>query len=200
MLVTFGISEYPVLGLQDITDWYWAGDRVPPWWSLSEQLHKEAFPNSLQWSLQKTQGNFWEMATTGHQEKPNMTPESSSDCHCGLSEEHHLNVDHACLLYEPLCQLWRDCNKTDIPPQTTSCPPRTLVIVKLTIRSVNLPLCSVAVLCSLSCMHKDQQGCTNHHFPFCKAFACFYSCNLNCLTEILSSTGIERDLEHVNMT
>lgn len=39
----------------------------------------------------------------------NVTPENSSRCHCGLSEEDQFNVCHACLFYESLCQLWRGC-------------------------------------------------------------------------------------------
>lgn len=38
-----------------------------------------------------------------------VTLENSSGCHCGLTEEHHLNVCHACLFYESLYLLWRGC-------------------------------------------------------------------------------------------
>lgn len=66
----------------------------------------------------------------------NVAPENSSGCHCGLSEEHHLNVCHACL-FENCGEV---ANKRDKSP-------RLLVIVKLCISSVNLSSCPVSGLC-----------------------------------------------------
>lgn len=66
----------------------------------------------------------------------NVTPENSSGCHHGLSEEHHLNLCHACL--------FENCEGVANRRQKYS---RLLVIVKLFFGSVNLPSCPVSGLC-----------------------------------------------------